>query len=101
MKIVLTDLVDDPYFSLMRFSDPLESETVLGPLFSTAAKTDVAIYGPEKFIRTEARQKMLAEVKDAIRLKGDPVIKLITTDQLPTSDTTSDENKIKALQAVR
>jgi hypothetical protein len=92
-------IVDGPYMSLMRFSDSDERETVLGPLFASAAKANVAVYGPEKFITAEAKQKILAEIKDAIHSKDDPVIELVATDQQVTSDTMPEEKRVKASAA--
>jgi hypothetical protein len=91
--------VDDPYMSLIHFADPDEQETVLGPLFATAAKANVAVFGPDKFITTKAKQRMVTEIKAAIHSGKDPVVELLAPSRPFTGDVTADDHKIRAFES--
>ncbi|KAH9222678.1 hypothetical protein DL95DRAFT_325636 [Leptodontidium sp. 2 PMI_412] len=67
----------EPYLDLMRFADPVEREKVLGPLYSTAAKADVAVFGPERFTTKSVTATLHAEVKKALESAEDPVVDLL------------------------
>lgn len=61
----------------MRFADPVEREKVLGPLYSTAAKADVAVFGPERFTTKSVTAALHEEVKKALESAEDPVVDLL------------------------
>lgn len=69
--------VGDPYMTLMKFSDPAEQENVLGPLYATAAKAEVPVFGPDGY-RSEKTQDLLnAAIKKAVHCLDDAVVDLL------------------------
>jgi hypothetical protein len=91
--------VDHPHMSLVHFADSDEQEAVLGPLFATAAKADVAVFGPDKFTTSENKKKMVNEIKIAIHSREDPVAELLAGPESNTDATTSDDDRDKTLGA--
>jgi hypothetical protein len=63
----------------MNFADPSEREKVLGPLFATAAKADVPIFGPNKFASTSIKTVLNAAIKKSLHSEADPVVDLLAS----------------------
>jgi hypothetical protein len=63
----------------MKFSDPSESDKVLGPLYATAAKTEVPIFGPDKFTSKTAQQLLNATIIQNLRSENNSVVNLLST----------------------
>ncbi|KAL2074388.1 hypothetical protein VTL71DRAFT_8166 [Oculimacula yallundae] len=80
---------DDPYLDLMHFADPLEQERVLGPLYSTAAKSEVAVFGPERFATRSGMSALYEEVKKSLESTEDPVVDLLAPQNSALGATTS------------
>jgi hypothetical protein len=83
---------------LIHFADSDEQEAVLGPLFATAVKADVAIFGPDKFTSTEIRKAMVNNIKIAMHSGKDPVMEILAGPTSISGNTTSGE-EIKTLEA--
>jgi hypothetical protein len=64
---------------LMNFADPSEREKVLGPLFATAAKADVPIFGPNKFASASIKTVLNAAIKNSLHSEADPVVDLLAS----------------------
>jgi hypothetical protein len=65
------------YMTLMNFADPNERENVLGPLFATAAKADVPVFGPNKFASASIKTVLNAAIKKSLHSDADPVVNLL------------------------
>jgi hypothetical protein len=65
--------------TLMKFLDPSERDIVLGPLYATEAKTDIPIFGPEKFTSRNIKQLLNSTVKQALQSETNPVVNLLAT----------------------
>ncbi|KAG4424940.1 hypothetical protein IFR04_001911 [Cadophora malorum] len=78
----------DPYLDLMRFSDPIEQEKVLGPLYSTAAKAEIAVFGSEKLTKKAIIESLYEDVKKSLQSTEDPVVDLLAP-QDPASGRTA------------
>lgn len=78
MEIVTESAVaGDPYLDLMRFSDPVEQEIVLGPLYATAAQAGVAVFGRERFTTKKVKAALNEVVKKSLESTNDPVVDLL------------------------
>ena len=91
--------VDDSYTSLIQFSDSEEQETVLGPLFATAAKANVAVFGRDKFVTSRVKQNLVNGIRAAIHSGKDPVFEStyysnsVDRDGTPTKEIDTSENE--------
>jgi len=63
----------------MNFADPSEREKVLGPLFATAAKADVPIFGPNKFASASIKNVLNAAIKKSLHSDLDPIVDLLVS----------------------
>ena len=70
-------VVEDPFGSLIKFSDPNEREIVLGPLYATETKAEIPIYGAEKFTSKNAKSLLNSAVKQALQSGANPVVNLL------------------------
>jgi hypothetical protein len=61
----------------MEFADPNERDKVLGPLYATAAKAELPIFGPNKFTSKNVQQLLKLTVQQDLQSKEDPVINLL------------------------
>jgi hypothetical protein len=95
-KLILP--VNDPYMNLLHFADSNEQEAVLGPLFATAAKADVPLFGSDSFKNPKTKKKMLNYIKAAIHSGKDPVVDSLATPELVTRNI-DPNNKAKVLEA--
>jgi hypothetical protein len=73
---------DENYMTLMDFADPSEREKVLGPLFATAAKADVPIFGPNKFASASIKNVLNAAIKKSLHSDLDPIVDLLASTDL-------------------
>lgn len=71
--------MNDPYITLMDFADQGEREEVLGPLFAAAAKSDVPIFGPDRFAQLETKAKLTAAIKHIVHSKEDHVVNVLAS----------------------
>ncbi|KAF4627846.1 hypothetical protein G7Y89_g10305 [Cudoniella acicularis] len=78
------------YMTLMNFADPIERETMLGPLYATAAKANVPVFGPNKYSLNETQEALVAKIKEAIYSNEDPVVNILA---LQHSDKSKDSTK--------
>lgn len=72
----LTILVDDPYLTLMGFKDPIERDTLIGPLFASEAKADAPVFGPQRFTLNSVKSELDSTVKMLLQSKADHVVNL-------------------------
>jgi hypothetical protein len=70
---------DENYMALMDFADPSEREKVLGPLFATAAKAGVPIFGPNKFASASIKNVLNAAIKKSLHSELDPIVDLLAS----------------------
>jgi hypothetical protein len=73
----LTPPVDDPYLTLMTFTDPNERDELLGPLFASEAKADSPVFGPQRFTLKTTRARLESTVKKLLQSPEDPVVNLL------------------------
>ncbi|CAG8959145.1 hypothetical protein HYFRA_00013008 [Hymenoscyphus fraxineus] len=69
--------LNEPYMTLMRFKDPEDAEKMLGPLYATAAKSDIPVFGPNGFNNLEVKKNLNAAIQKAIHSGEDPVVNLL------------------------
>ncbi|KAE8451231.1 hypothetical protein EG329_004395 [Mollisiaceae sp. DMI_Dod_QoI] len=69
--------LSDHYLTLLNFSDPKERERMLGPLYATAAKTDVPVFGADGYNSSTTKQALNNAIKKALESGKDPVVDLI------------------------
>lgn len=62
----------------MEFTDPNERDKVLGPLYATAAKAELPIFGPNKFTSKNAQELLNWTLQQDLQLDDDPVVNLLT-----------------------
>ncbi|CZS93530.1 uncharacterized protein RCO7_10584 [Rhynchosporium graminicola] len=67
----------DLYLDLMHFADPAEQEKILAPLASIAVKSDVAVFGPERFTTEKMISALYEEVKKSLESTEDLVVDLL------------------------
>ncbi|KAG0651851.1 SEH-associated 4 [Hyphodiscus hymeniophilus] len=89
--------LEDPYLNLMKFSDPSERDKVLGPLYASAAKAQIPIFGPDKFTSVATQQLLSSTVQQDLQSVDNPVINLLTRNkpkmgQEPSSISRSEES---------
>jgi hypothetical protein len=70
---------NENYMTLMNFADPSEREKVLGPLFATAAKANVPIFGPNKFASASIKTILNAAIKRSLHSEADPIVDLLAS----------------------
>jgi WD repeat-containing protein mio len=63
----------------MKFSDPVEQELNLGPLYATAAKSQVPVFGPKSYKNPETAAALNKAIKEAIHSGKDPIIDLMAS----------------------
>ena len=74
----------------MNFSDPSERDKVFGPLYATAAKAQIPIFGPEKFTSKNAQQLLDSTLKQDLQSEENPVVNLLPTKKLKMGQRPSD-----------
>ncbi|KAH6682042.1 hypothetical protein B0J14DRAFT_577770 [Halenospora varia] len=67
---------------LMKFADPKERESMLAPLYATAAKANVPVFGPQGFNSDDTQKKLAVAVKQAIHSDEDPVVNLLALQEM-------------------
>ncbi len=90
-------IAGDPYLDLMRFSDPVEQEKVLGPLFATAAKAGVAVFGHERFTTKKVTVALNELVKKSLESADDPVVDLLAPSDQTMGTTESGTSSTESL----
>ncbi len=73
----------------MNFEDACERESVLGPLFATAAKADVPVFGPDKFHSSKMQKLLDTAIKKSLQSPEDPIVDLLASVDLEMSQTLS------------
>ncbi len=73
----------------MNFDDISEQEKVLGPLFATAAKSNVPVFGPDKFKSSNIKQLLDTAIKKSLQSPKDPIVNLLASVDLEMSQTLS------------
>jgi hypothetical protein len=74
--------------TLMNFDEASEQEKVLGPLFATAAKSNVPVFGPDKFQSSKTKTILDTAIKKSLHSQEDPIVDLLESVNL--SQTLSD-----------
>ena len=67
--------------SLMNFEDASEKVKVRAPLFATAAKLSVPVFGPEKFQTLKSQTLLKEAIRESMRSE-DPVVNLLALSDL-------------------
>lgn len=62
--------------TLMKFSDPIEHEKNLSPLYATAAKSQVPIFGPDGYRNPDTVTSLNAAIQESMRSEIDPIVDL-------------------------
>jgi hypothetical protein len=71
----------------MKFSDPAEREKVIGPLYATAVKAEVPIFGPDKFTSKKIQQALNSTIKQDLESEDNPVVNSLATKKSRMSQT--------------
>ena len=73
----------------MDFKDPIERETVLGPLFATEAKAAIPLFGPDRLASKHTKSIIDAAVKKALEKTADVVIDLTAPEDNMATETSN------------
>lgn len=71
--------------TLLNFEDTSESVKVRGPLFASAAKVDVPVFGSEKFSFPKIQDHLHTTIKKSLRSPEDPIVDLLSSVDLEIS----------------
>ena len=71
--------------TLMKFEDASEKENVLGPLFATAVKSEVPIFGPDRFQSSKIKARLDTAIKKSLQSSEDPIVDLLASVDLEVS----------------
>lgn len=80
----------------MEFSDPSEREKVLGPLYATAIKDELAVFGSNGLMSKKTAAAIDDEVKKALTLGTDPMVDVLTPQDASASRAASDASAIES-----
>lgn len=75
--------------TLMDFDDASEREKVLGPLFATAAKFNVPVFGHDNFQSSKIKTLLDTTIKKSLESQEDPIVDLLASVDLEMSQTLS------------
>ncbi|CZR54450.1 uncharacterized protein PAC_04334 [Phialocephala subalpina] len=67
----------DPYLTLLNISDLKEREKMLGPLYATAAKADVPVFGAVGYKSLATKEALNTAIINALESRNDPVVDLL------------------------